>query len=153
MAARRFSLRAGLAAVALVAVVLSLFTRTSGVTQGDYGRLRPGMTRAETERLLHGPPRNDVRRNAIIWVPKRDGRQISAEIGPAGPAADFFPGVAMAGGERAVWSTETGLIAVDYGRDGRLRSKYYSNVHIVESPNLIDWLASRPGMIRRSFGP
>ena len=50
------------------------------------------------------------------------------------------------------WNTTTALIAVYFGEDGRLQQKYQSTVHESVRPSVIDWLASRPRMIRRSLG-
>jgi hypothetical protein len=164
------------AAATLVAAALGLRTLRPkpGVTEGHFEMLRPGMTRAEVEHLLHGPPRNDLRHTAIVWVPWVTGKRVSAWVEPATPAVDlfvredlpkggrsglkvtptynFFPRVAAKGGDQGVWVTRTGLIAADFGRDGRLRSKYFSGVDELVPPSLAGWLASRPGMIRRSLG-
>ncbi|WP_145267405.1 hypothetical protein [Tautonia plasticadhaerens] len=108
------------------------------------------MTRSETEQLLRGPARNEVHR-AIVWVPKGGGRRVSSEIKPGEPEREFFSDDSM-DGTQAVWLTETGLIAVDFGQDDRLRRKYYSDVHVVGSPNVLDWLSSMRGRIRKSLG-
>jgi hypothetical protein len=129
-----------------------------GVTEEDFRRLEPGMTRAEVERMLHGPPRNDLKYAAIIWLPQADGRRISHQIEPVVPAfnvfaredipktvpqpapskrpPDFFPQGTAKDGHQAAWITRTGLIAVDFGPDGRLRRKYRSTVHEPVPPSL-----------------
>ena len=163
------------AAVTLVVLVSALrpLRSRSSVTQEHFDFLRPGMMRAEVERLLDGPPRNGVRYPAIIWLPQATGRPISAEIGPALPAIElfaredrpknapprvqpsalnFFPLETRTHGSQAVWNTTAALIAVYFGEDGRLRQKYYSTVHESVRPSVIDWLVSRPRMIRRSLG-
>jgi hypothetical protein len=162
-------------ALSLAVVVLAL--RPSG-SRPDIGpehfeRLRPGMTRAEVEHLLDGPPRNALRYRAIVWLPQAAGRPISAEIAPDSPAIelfvredrpknarppsrpaslDFFPQETGRDGHQAGWITRATLMAVDFGSDGRLRQKYRSTVHESVPPSMIDWLASRPRMIRRSLG-
>jgi hypothetical protein len=82
------------------------------------------MTRAEVERVLGGPPRNECRDRVDVWV-SRAGRRTSAELVPGPVAIRFFPG---ADGEEAVWVGEKGLIAVLFGADGRLRETYVSDV-------------------------
>jgi hypothetical protein len=162
--------------VAVVAVVLAVLSSRShrGVTQEDFDRLAPGMTQAEVERLLDGPPRNDLRYSAIIWLPQATGKPISHEIDPVSPAfeifsheekpknrpqrvrstsaLDFFPQETAKDGHQAVWITSTGLIAVDFGPDGRLRQKYSSTIHEHVPPSLINWPAPRPKTSRRSRG-
>ncbi len=164
------------AILSLVAVVLALlpFGSRPGVTREHFKLLKPGMTQADAERLLHGPPRNDLRYTAIIWVPQAAGRPISAWIEPVSPAVDlfsredlpkggrqglrvtpavdFFPQVTPKDGHQGVWVTRTGLIAVYFGRDDRLQDKYISMIDELAPPTVADWLASRPMMIRRSLG-
>jgi hypothetical protein len=176
MSKRKLSFCVAVAVLAVVAAVLALLPSKSrpGVTQEHFKLLRPGMTQAEVQRLLHGPPRNDLRHTAIIWVPQATGKRISAWIEPASPAVellvredvpkggrqgltvtptlDFFPQVTSKDGRQAVWVTRTGLIAVYFGPDGRLRNKYISMVDEMTPPSLAGWLASRPRMIRRSLG-
>jgi hypothetical protein len=153
----------GVIAVLAASSALVLSRSRPGVTEEDFRRLEPGMTRAEVERRLHGPPRNDLKHQAIIWLPQADGRRISHHIEPVAPAfnpfvredrppglprrasgaspQDFFP--RAKDGQQALWITRTGLIAVDFGPDGRLREKYHSTVHESEPPSLMGWLRSR----------
>ena len=164
------------AVLAAVAAALALLPSKSrpGVTQEHFKLLQPGMTQAEVERLLHGPPRNDLKYTAIIWVPQATGKRISAWIDPVSPAVDlfvredvpkggrqglrvtpavdFFPQVTSKDGRQGVWVTRTGLIAVYFGPNGRLQNKYVSMVDEMAPPSLAGWLASRPRMIRRSLG-
>jgi hypothetical protein len=168
-----------IAAVSLtvIAVIFALvaFSSRPGVTLEDFDQLKPGMTQADTERLLSGPPRNDLKYPAIIWLPKASGQRVSAEIAPVSPpaeflvhedkpknvrrgsgvttATDFFPQEGSKSGHQAVWVSRAGLIAVYFGPDGILKYKYSSTVHESRPPNVFDWLASRPAMIRRSLGP
>ena len=164
------------AIVTVVAMVLAWLPSTSnrGVTPGDAGLLKPGMTQADVEHLLHGPPRNDLRYRAIIWLPQATGNRISAEVAPVTPAVqflikedvpkggrqglgitpatDFFPQITGKIGHQGVWITRTGLIAAYFGEDGTLQHKYSSIVDEAVPPSLVNWLASRPGMIRKSLG-
>ncbi len=164
----------GLAALAAVVCGLLVSRSNRGVTPEDFERLEPGMTRAEVDRLLHGPPRNDLRYSSIVWLPQANGKRISHAIEPIGPAfelfshedkpknqprrarptsaRDFFPQEPPNDGHQALWITRTGLIAVDFGPDGRLRRKYSSTVHEPVGPSLMGWLKTRPGMIRRARG-
>jgi len=146
-----------------------------GVTREHFEKLRPGMTQADVERLLHGPPRNDLGHTAMVWIPKATGGRVSARIKPDTPAieilvkedvptggrqdltvassVDFFPKTASGNnGRQAVWVTKTGLIAVDFGPDGKLKDKYTSTVDELVPPSFMSWIASRPMMIRRSLG-
>jgi hypothetical protein len=177
MTARRFAFTtATLTAVTLVALALTLLPRSRGVSEADFKLLKPGMTWAEVERLLAGPPRNDVPYESIVWIPHADGTRRSARLGPGAPglafhvaehfrdrapnefparsAADFwyFSGKAPEEGRQEIWATETGLIAVYFGQDGRLEQKYFSTVHVTRPPTVMDWIASRPRQIRRSLG-
>jgi hypothetical protein len=169
---RSYFIYAGLLVIVVVVAVQPLKPKPS-VTQEHFELLRPGMTRAEVERLLGGPPRNGLTNPAIVWLPQAAGRPISAEIGPASPAVEllvredrpknarprvqpsalnFFPLETGTDGSQAVWSTRAVLIAVYFGEDGRLRQKYHSTVDEAVPPSVSDWLASRPRMIRRSLG-
>ncbi len=165
-----------LSIMAVVAVVSALLSARSrrGVTQEDFERLESGMTRAEVERLLDGPPRNDLRYSSIIWLPQATGKRISHTVDPVSPpfelfvheekpknspqpvrnnsALDFFPQETANHGHQAVWITRTGLIAVEFGPDGRLRHKYTSTVHEPVPPSLINWPAPKSKRVRRSVG-
>jgi hypothetical protein len=164
------------AVVASMAVVLALAPSQSSqrVTHEQFERLKAGMTWAEAERLIGGPPRNELRYPAIIWLPQASGEQISTEIGPVTPAVDFlvredkptnrapgpraasaldfFPQVTDKNGNQVVWIGRSELIALYFGPGGRLEHKYSSTVHEPGRPSVIDWIASRPRMIRRSLG-
>jgi hypothetical protein len=63
-----------------------------------------------------------------------------------------FAGPLGAGLDQDLWITSAGLIVVYFGPDGRLQHKYNSTVHEIVAPSLINWLSSRPRMIRQSFG-
>jgi hypothetical protein len=131
------------------------------------------MTRAEVEHLLGGPPRNALRYRGLVWLPQATGRPISAEIAPGSAAVDFlvredrpknarlpqradgldfFPQESGKKGDQAVWIARTTLVAAYFGPDGLLRQKYSSTVDEAVPPSVIDWLASRPRIIRRSLG-
>jgi hypothetical protein len=166
----------GIFVVIAMVLALSPLKSKTGVTAEQFKLLQPGMTQAETERVLHGPPRNVLGHTAIIWLPQVAGRPISAWMEPVSPAVDlfvqedkpipkggrqgltvqaaqdFFPQITSKSGHQAVWVTRTGLIAVYYGPDGKLQHKYISTVDELAPPSFGHWLASRPGMIRRSFG-
>jgi hypothetical protein len=165
-----------IAAVFVVSVASALFwwRAKPGVGQEHFDRLKSGMTRQEAESLLFGPPRNDLRHPAIIWLPQATGKRISARIAPESPAIeillredkptnvrqemrdatslDFFPQASTKDGCQAVWITRTGLIALYFGHDGRLRHKYSSTVDEPTPPSVLDWLATRPSAILRSIG-
>jgi hypothetical protein len=173
---KRIFLFSALIVISFVLVVgFSLpFRSRPVVTQEDFQRLQTGMTQVEAERLLHGPPRNDLAYTAIIWLPQATGQRLSAWIEPEIPAArsfvrediskrgrrglratsadDFFPQMMSKAGHQSVWVTKTGLIALYFGPDGCLQYKYRSDVHDQAPPSLGQWLASRPRMIRRSLG-
>jgi hypothetical protein len=144
------------------------------VTQEQFERLTEGMTQAEVESVIGGPPRNELRYPAIIWLPQATGKQTSTEIAPLTSAVDFLvredksrmrlPGARLAStldffpratdknGNQVVWISRSELIAVYFGGDGRLQHKYYSTVQEPVRPSVMDWIASRPRMIRRSLG-
>ena len=155
-------------------LVIVLLPPNLEVTRERFELLKPGMTQAETERLLNGSPRNNLRYHAIIWLPQASGKPVSAHIAPDSPAPeffvreekpknsrqqtrntaalDFFPQVAAKNGHQALWITRAGLIAVYFGPDGQLLHKYNSTVHEYVAPSVINWLSSRPKMIRQSLG-
>jgi hypothetical protein len=167
-----------IAVLGVMATVLALLPSMSdrGVTPEDAELLKPGMTQPEVERLLHGPPRNGLKYRAIIWLPQATGKRISAEVAPnippvyfflkeeipnngrrsgwvtVTPSTDFFPQITAKHGHQGLWITRTGLIAVYFGQDGRLQHKYTSTVGETGPLTVVDWLASRPRMIRRSLG-
>jgi hypothetical protein len=173
---RRVLVWGSLAILALIGVVCAVLPGSRGVTEAQFKLLRPGMTQADVENLLYGRPRDDLAYSAIVWAPNLDGRKRSALISPGAPGVGyfvsehfrdrppnearpktapefwFFPGTTPEQGRQAVWSTETGLIAVYFGRDGRLEQKYFSTVDVTRPPTMLDWLASRPRMVRKSFG-
>lgn len=152
MVRRRFSLRALFVLITLAALVVGLLPSPSRpLTQAHFTKLKTGMTKAEVETLLRGSARNETDR-AIIWLPQSNGATISHQIGSEQPDVDFFPGGSQAQGYQRLWITETGLIAVYFGPDDRLQRKYYSTVHSMGLPTIIDWLASRPAEIRKSLG-
>jgi hypothetical protein len=165
--------------LAIVAVFVAVLARLPShsdrrVTHEQFERLKAGMTQAEAESLIGGPPRNELRYTAIIWLPQASGKPISSEIAPGSPAfdflaredkpknpppapriasaLDFFPQVTAKNGHQVVWIARSELIAVYFGPDGRLQHKYRSTVHEPVRPSAIDWIASRPRMIRRSLG-
>ena len=164
------------AIAALVAILTfyALHQPRRGVTKERYDLLKPGLTETEVERLLYGSPRNDLSYPAIIWLPQATGKPISTEVTPATPAVElfsredrpknrprapqtistlnFFPREAPTNGHQSVWITRTGLIAVYFGEDSKLRHKYTSRVYEAVRPSAFGWLASRPEMIRRSLG-
>jgi hypothetical protein len=162
-------------ALSLVILVLALRPLKSRPDIGPehFERMRLGMTRAEVEHLLGGPRRNALRYRGLVWLPQATSRPISAEIAPGSPtvgflvredrpknapqpkradALNFFPQEAGEDGRQAVWIARTTLVAAYFGPDGRLRHKYSSTVDEAVPPSVIDWLASRPQMIRRSLG-
>lgn len=166
-----------LAAVAIaLAATMALVAHAPrpGVGPGDFDRLRVGMSRAEAEAILHGPPRNDLAHPALIWMPRADAGKVSARFGPASPAVailiredrpreagsrpltstadDFFPGAGAGRGGQGVWVSPAGLVAVLFDQDGRVAERYFSTVDETKPPTLGGWLASRPAAIRRSLG-
>ncbi len=152
MVRRRFSLRALFVIMTLAAVILALLPSASRpLTQQHFEQLKTGMNKAEVETLLHGYARNEIRR-AMVWVPQNSGQRISHEVESESPADDFFPNWSKEDGYQRLWITETGLIAVYFGPDDKLRGKYFSTVHLMGPPSIKDWLASRANAIRQSLG-
>jgi hypothetical protein len=112
--------------LALVSVFTAwLLTRGSKLDRDHFEAVHEGMTRAEIEEILAGPPRNERRDRVIVWVP-RDGKRVSAELQPGPVTERFFP---AGEGEEVVWVGRAGLIAARFGDDGRLTEKYVSAVH------------------------
>jgi hypothetical protein len=131
--------------VALAALtVFLLFGRASRIHREHFEALREGMTRAEVERLLGGPARNECSDPADVWVPRPGGKARSAEVVPGPVTVRFFPEAAV-GAAEAVWVGRSGLIAARFGGDDRLVEKYFSTVHPRERPTLA-------GALARSFG-
>jgi hypothetical protein len=176
MKTRRLAVGGLFAVLGFVALGFVLRPGSRGVTEAHLRRLTPGMTQAEVERELGGRPRDELKYSAIVWVPQADGKRRSAFIGPGTPGVgflvsesfrdhppnevapkkaaqvSFFPGTQGAPGRQAVWVTETGLIAVEFGQDGRLRQTFFSTVHGRRPPTPMDWVASRPRMVLKALG-
>jgi hypothetical protein len=176
MTARRFAICAVSTGLILVATFLALPPRSSGVTQAQFELLRAGMTQPEVENILCGPPRDVTKYGATVWIPYADGEPRSAFISPGSPDVGFFvsehfrdrppnevppkkatqfsyfPGTTAEQGRQAVWASETGIIAVYFGRDGTLQQKYFSTVDVTRPPTVMDWVESRPRMLRQSLG-
>lgn len=152
MLRRRFSLRTLFVILTLAAVILALLPSPSRpLTQRHFAQLKFDMPKAEVEALLGGYPRNEIRRG-MVWVPKSTGQHISYQVESELPTADFFPNTPNLDGYQRLWITETGLIAIYFGPDDRLKRKYFSTVHPMGPPTIWDWLASRPAEIRKSLG-
>jgi hypothetical protein len=176
MTARRFAICAALVILTVAAVALALQRRSGDVTEAQFKLLRPGMTQSEVENVLRGPPRDVTEYGAVVLIPHADGKLRSAFISPGSAGVGFFvsehfrdrppnevtpkkaaefsyfPGTTADPGRQAVWTSETGLIAVYFGRDGRLQQKYFSTVDVTRPPTVTDWFQSRPRALRKSFG-
>lgn len=118
-----------LAAACVLAV--SLLTWESRIDPNHFEAIEVGMTKAEVEQLLGGPPRNECSGPVDVWV-RREGGLQSAGLDPGTLTIQFFPAADV--GEEAVWLSEAGLIAVRFGEDGRVQEKHVSNVVVIESP-------------------
>ena len=90
MSKTKFFICISCAILAIIALVVALLSPNLEVTLERFELLKPGTTQAETERLLNGSPRNNLRYRAIIWLPQASGKPISAEIAPDSPAPEFF---------------------------------------------------------------
>ncbi len=141
----------GLIGLLILAVAGAIAPRPDQWTQREYRQLQMGMTRVEVERVLNGPPRSRLQRRGTAWVPQPDGQRVSAFLDGGLVYPHFFPRLKY-DQHQAVWVAPTGLIAVAYGRDGRLGDKYFSTVDLPAGPSLLGWLASRPRQLRRSLG-
>jgi hypothetical protein len=129
------ALALGLAFAGLLALVLA--PRGTRIDRGHFEALREGMTRAEAEGVLGGPPRNECRAPVFVWV-RREGGLQSAEVAPGGLAVRVFPDADLAEGQEAAWVGDAGLIAARFGDDGRLRQKHFSAVQGAGRPTLKD---------------
>jgi hypothetical protein len=145
---RRLRLVLVLSICLIVAAVVALFllTRGSRIDREHFEALRVGMTREEVQQVLGGPARNECPGQVSVWVRHGDGLQ-SASLDPGALAVRFFPDFdAAEGGEEAAWLGEAGLIAVRFGKDGRVQDRYFSDVVITESP----W-SNLPAAVLRKF--
>jgi hypothetical protein len=106
--------------------------RPTSITRTQFDAIAEGMTRAEVERLLAGPPRNECPDDVIVWV-RRQGKRVSAECIQGSPPPRILSDTPD---DEAVWLSEEGLIAVRFGEDGRLREKHFSTVHGPEGNRL-----------------
>jgi hypothetical protein len=112
----------GLAGLAVVWLLPS----ASHIDRARFDAIAVGMPRADVERLLGGPPRNELPGQATVWVP-RGGTKVSFQTTPAATGGPFF--ATTEGEEELVWLGEEGLVAVLVGADGRVRDSYFSTVH------------------------
>lgn len=110
-----------------------LLLSTSRVDRERFEAIREGMSQPEVERLLGGP-RNECREPVIVWAP-REGKVMSAEIAPGELGGPYFPDAGQDEKE-LVWVGYGGLIAARLGNDGRVRDKYFSEVHSPGRPLL-----------------
>lgn len=124
MTRRRFMVAGALGCLVVVSAVLWLLRPTS-INRTQFDAIAEGMTRAEVQRLLGGPPRNECPDDVIVWV-RRQGKRVSAECVAGSPPPRVLSDAAD---EEAVWVSEQGLIAVRFAQDGRLSEKYFSTVH------------------------
>jgi hypothetical protein len=107
-----------------------LLAPPSRIDRARFDELVAAMPRAEVERLLGGPPRDECRGDVDVWV-RRNGKVVSAELPAGPPTLRFFPDAAPDMHEM-VWVGESGLIAVLIDADGRVRDKHFSTVHVLE---------------------
>jgi hypothetical protein len=124
MTRRRLLIVAALLCIAVASAVLWQLRPTS-ISRTQFDAIAEGMSRADVECLLGGPPRNECPDDVIVWV-RRHGKRVSAEYGAGSPPPRVL---SDAGDEEAVWMSNEGLIAIRFGEDGRLREKYFSTVH------------------------
>ena len=141
----------GVTGLLVVGGLLVAGKRPADLTAADARRIRPGMTAAEVDRRLGGPPRNALTRRGAVWEPQADGSLVSRFVDRGDPAISCFP-KAPGDGRQAAWITPSGLIAVEIGPAGRVRDVYFSPVQLATGPSAVHWLASRPRAIRRWFG-
>jgi hypothetical protein len=116
----------------VVASAVLWHLRPTSINRTQFDAIGEGMTRAEVQRLLGGPPRNECPDDVIVWV-RRQGKRLSAECSPGSPPPRVLSDAAD---EEAVWVSEEGLIAVRFAQDGRLHEKYFSTVHGPEGNRL-----------------
>ena len=67
-----------------------LLTWESRIDPDHFRVIEVGMSRAEVERVLGGPPRNECSGPVDFWV-RHEGGQRSAGIERGSPAVQFFP--------------------------------------------------------------
>jgi hypothetical protein len=125
MTRRRLLIAAALGCLVVVAAGVLWVLRPTCIDRAHFDAIAEGMTRAEVQLLLGGPPRNECPDDVIVWV-RRQGKRVSAEYGPGSPPVGVL---SETGDDEAVWMSDEGLIAARFGEDGRLREKYFSTVH------------------------
>jgi hypothetical protein len=116
-----FGLPAGVA-VALAAGWL-LWPHTA-ITAGNAAKIQKGMTLAEVEAILGGPPRDESTVPLVVTLPKEDGNALDhgdAEISLVLWRAAAADGAAAAGAVvPRQWVTNRLLVAVYFDADGRV---------------------------------
>ena len=120
------------------ALVAHWLTHRTPFDRAHFDQIKAGMSRADVEKVLGGPARNEVRDLVLVWLPTGESA-VSYELRPERPVAPFFPGAA-GGSEERLWVGEEGLIAALFGEDGRLLEKYYSDVHVTPRPSAVDFI-------------
>jgi hypothetical protein len=104
----------------IVAIVLYITSpRRPMASQEDCGRIKIGMTRAEVEHVLGGPPGDYRTRDTIIlYLHLRSGIWYE-------------------------WQGDGGMILVEFDEDGRVSDKEHFDLRVLRQPSLIDRVVSR----------
>src|SRR5438874_1299479 len=83
----------------VVASAVLWHLRPTSINRTQFDAIAEGMTRAEVQRLLGGPPRNECPDDVIVWV-RRQGKRVSAECSPGSPPPRVLSDAAD---EEAAW--------------------------------------------------
>ena len=75
---RRRVMFVGVVACLVVASAVICLLRPTSINRTQFDAIAEGMMRAEVQRLLGGPPRNECQDDVIVWV-RRQGKRVSAE--------------------------------------------------------------------------
>jgi hypothetical protein len=131
---------AGLAVVGAAGVVV-WWPRADRITQENYDRIRPGMSRAEVEAILG--PAGDYRSGPTIWVAGISTNCLVVGRVPADWQVDLYPPEPPVPWPTS-WLGDAGDVYVTFSREGVATHEFHESRVVPQSPldNLL-WRAKR----------